>query len=289
MSYTSEILKGFDNRWCDVNFEREAEDTGNFCGWLPDTDEELMSATPLEAVEDLIPEDQWKDRIAEIDADPHGWLERFIVMILNQRQEPSCTHFASAQGQMISQGRMFGADLVVPLSGMSSYRWNGTRYSGSSVAGALNWLREVGQLPANTPENIERVKQGLFKHTHPFTGYGEPFMDGWKDTAKIFRVDEYLKLTSVGAWVTAQLKGYPCVGGRRGHCICEVRPAWDNGILSIYANSWGGGPNGWGAEMEIANGVKSKGFGVDSRRAIETMTSRGAWCIRSVVVPPWCV
>jgi hypothetical protein len=203
-------------------------------------------------------------------------------MVLNQKSEPSCTHFASAQAQMISQARMFGAENVVPLSGMSSYRWNGTRYSGSSVAGALNWLREVGQLPARIESNLAKVSQGLFKHTHPFTGYGEPFQDGWKDTAKIFRVDEYLKLTSVGAWVTALLKGYPCVGGRNSHCVCHCRPAWDDGIVSIYCNSWGP----WQSEMQIATGM-AKGFGVDGRGKIETMTSRGAWCIRSVVVPHW--
>jgi hypothetical protein len=282
MSYTSEILKGFNQSRFDLDFNREAEDTGNVCGWVPDSDDDLAAATPFEAVEDLIPKNQWKDRIAEIDADPDGWLERMIVMILNQKSEPSCTHNASAQGQMITQGRMFGTHNVVPLSPMSSYRWNGSRFSGSSVSGALNWLREVGQLPARTPENLALVEKGLFRHTHPFTGYGEPFMDNWKDTAKIFRVDEFLKLTSVEAWVTAQLKGYVCIGGRSGHCIVFVRPAWDGDIMSIYCNSWGP----WNDEMQIATGM-AKGFGVDGRGSIATMTSRGAWAIRSVVIPPW--
>jgi hypothetical protein len=288
MSYCSPSVEGSD-KFLDVDFMSYAEQHGAEMedgklgfGWVPDSDDDLMAATPFEAVEDLIPEAEWKDRIAELDADPHGGIERWIRHIFNQGREPSCTHNASAQGLFLGQARVFGPDFAVVTSPISSYRWNGTRYSGSSVAGALNWLREVGQLPARTEENLAHVAAGWFKHTHPFTGYGEPFQDGWKDTAKLLRVDEYLKLTSVEAWVTASIKGYPCIGGRNKHCICHVRPVWDGGIFSDYVNSWGN----WGFERQIWTGT-SKGFGRDSRNKIATMTARGAWAVRSVYVPPW--
>jgi hypothetical protein len=144
-------------------------------------------------------------------------------------------------------------------------------------------LCEHGQLPARTEENLALVAKGYFKHTHPFTGYSEPFMDGWEETAKFLRVDEYLKLTSVQAWVTALIKRYPCIGGRNGHCICHVRPVWDGDIFSDYANSW---KVSWGFKRQIWTG-ESGGFGRDSRRKIATMVSRGAWAVRSVVIPPW--
>jgi hypothetical protein len=102
-------------------------------------------------------------------------------------------------------------------------------------------------------------------------------------TAKLFRVHEVLKLTSVEAWVSAQINGFPCIGGRDMHCICHPRPLIDGGkIYSLYVNSWGA----WGATYPIATG-NQKGFGIDSERKIATMTSRGAWCVRTVYVPPW--
>lgn len=289
MSYCSPSVFGSD-QFIDVNFHSYVEEYGSLMedgnmgfGYLPDSDDDIMSATDFEAVEDLYPEEQWPELIAALDADPHGGLEAWIRWVFAQLSEPSCTHNASAQGLFLGQSRQFGPEASIITSPMSSYRWNGTRYSGSSVAGALNWLREVGQLPADTDENKALVVKGFFKHVHPFTGYSHPFMEGWKDTAKFLRIDEYLKLTSVKAWVTALLKGYPCIGGRNGHCICHVRPVWDGDIFSDYINSWG---TNWGFSRKIWTG-ESKGFGRDSRSKIATMVSRGAWAVRSVVIPPW--
>ena len=53
-------------------------------------------------------------------------------------------------------------------------------------------------------------------------------------------------------------------------------------VYSMYCNSWGP----WNKEMQIATGIE-KGFGLDSERKIDVMTSRGAWCIRTVMIPPW--
>jgi hypothetical protein len=232
----------------------------------------------------LIPRDQWKDRISQLDSSG-GWLERRIRKIKNQSSEPSCTYNAGAQGLEIAWNKQFGDAAWVELSPISGYRYNGSRWSGSSVPGCLDWLSEVGLIPTNSEANRQYVAARHFKHTHPNTGYGVSPPDGWRESAKLFRVHEFLKLKSVEAWFSALLQGFPCIGGRDGHCVCHVRPVVDGSkFLSMYSNSWGA----WGTSKPISPlSGESKGFGFDSEGKVRTMTSRGAWAIRSVFVPPW--
>jgi hypothetical protein len=291
MSYTSPSFKNNDfEKYLDVDFAALAADCGVLMdngqmgfGWVPPADTELDGAPIFEAQEDMIPEDQWKDRIAAIDASPHGWLERFIKHIFAQGREPSCVHNAAGQGMSVIGGKVFGVHNVVIPSPISSYRYCGTRSSGSSVPGALDWMMKHGQLPADTPENRKLMAEGKFKCVHPFTGYSIKPSEGFEETAMIFRIREYQRLTTVQGWFTALIKGFPCIGGRDMHCICHVRPAWDDGPFSDYANSW---DINWGFEYQIATG-RSRGFGRDSRRKVATMVSRGAWCVRDVYWYPW--
>lgn len=285
MDYTTPIIAGTDGAFLDVPFDTHAAANKLMCGWVPD-DLDLARGTLdwAQAGMPIIERSRWPDLIQQIDA-IGGWLERLIMKIKNQGREPSCVYNAGGQGTEIRWNWQFGLANWVELSAISGYRWNGSLWSGSSVAGCANWLEGTGLLPVNSERNLQLVKQGLIQATHPATGYGASFADNWKATAKFFRVHEWIRLTSVEQWFSALFRGFPCIGGRNGHCICHVRPMMRNGkFVSCYANSWGD----WGESLEIGTGM-SKGFGFDSEGLVDVMTSRGAWAIRTVRVAPWVV
>lgn len=285
MSYTSPVLATFDQRYLDLNLEREAEDTGNFCGMLPEDEEMMMAAPAWETAMEIIPRDRWPDLIGQIDASPDGWTERRIRKIKAQGREGSCVYNAAGLSFEVVWNLLFGDYLWIETSPMSGYRHNArSAGSGSNVFGACVWLRDHGLLPARTEVNEELVRAGLFKHTHPATGWSNKFQTGYETTMDDFRVHEWLRHTSVESWVTALLKGLPCVGGRDMHCIMHCRPLLDGRrLFSMYANSWG---TNWGSEMQISGG-KSRGFGLDSEAKIATMVRRGAWSPVTVKRPVW--
>jgi len=284
VSYTSPIISSIDQRFIDVPFPAEAEDTGNLCGMLPPEDHLMAFSPDYEASQNIYQESQWPALIAKIDASG-GWLERYIREILNQGREPSCVYAATAQATQIIQAKQHGVDKVRLLSWISGYRHNGSRTSGSSVPGAAVWMEGTGLQPRNDdPLVVADIAAGFYKHAHPATGYDVAQATGWKETAKHFRTHEWFRVTTVGAFISALLDGWVILGGRDGHCICHVRPMMDGGrVISMYSNSWGA----WGDSRPISGGRVVKGFGYDSRAKIQTMVSRGAWAIRSVVRPTW--
>jgi hypothetical protein len=281
MTYTSPGLAAFQNADLDVDFPQAADEAFAMCGMIEDDGE--FDCAVYEDAESIIPRSEWADRIKAID-DGKGWLERLVCKIKNQGREGTCVYNATALATEVAWCKQLGIENWIELSPISGYR-NVARgpSSGSSVPGALIWMTDHGLIPVDSDANKTKVAAGMFKHVHPATGYWTKPAAGWVETAKLFRVDEFLKLTSVEAWVSALLNGFPCVGGRSMHCICHLRPLIDgNKIYSLYANSWGN----WGKTFKISTGDQM-GFGVDSESAIRTMTSRGAWCIRTVCVPPW--
>lgn len=285
MTYTSPILSAADQRFIDVQFQVEADATGNLCGMLPPPDELMGYSPDYEASQTVYPESEWPDRIAAIDA-IDGWLERYIREILNQGREPSCTYNATAQAVHIVQAKQWGVQNVRLLSPISGYRYNGSPRSGSSVPGAAVWMESTGLLPRkDDPRVVADIAAGFYPHSHPATGYSVNPPSGWKTTARFFRSDEWFKVTTVAGFISAQIDGWPIVGGRDGHAICHVRPLIDGRtVSSMYANSWA---SNWGSSAEISGGKNTKGFGFDSQRKIATMVSRGAWALRSVVRPSW--
>lgn len=287
MTYTSPIISEVDQRYIDVPFETEADACDRLCGMLPPEDYLMGYSPDYEASNPIYPEAEWPERIARID-ETGGWLERYIRTILDQGREPSCVYAATAQATQIVQAKQFGVHNVRLLSWISGYRHNGTRISGSSVPGAAVWMEGTGLQPRSDDQRVkDDIAAGRYKHAHPATGYGTAQASGWKETARHFRTHEWFKVTTVGAFVSALINGWVILGGRDGHCVCHVRPMLDGGkIISMYANSWG---TDFGATHEIAGGVKTRGFGYDTRAKISTMVSRGAWAIRTVVRPSWMV
>jgi hypothetical protein len=285
MTHTSPIITSLDQRYIDVQFAVEAEDTGNLCGMLPPPDYLDGYSPDYEASQNVYSEARWPDLIAAID-DTGNWSEAYIREILAQLREPSCVYAATAQATQIIEAKQFGVDKARLLSWISGYRHNGSRSSGSSVPGAAVWMEGTGLQPRNDdPLVIADIAAGVYRHSHPATGYGVAQASGWKETAKNFRTHEWFRVTTIGAFVSALIDGWVILGGRDGHCVCHVRPLLDNGrIISMYVNSWS---STWGSTQTIANGVRTKGFGYDSKAKIQTMVSRGAWAIRSVVRPSW--
>lgn len=286
MSYTSPILPtGQEQRFVDVDFCCEANDTGNLCGLLPEDENAMAGWRDFEAVESLIPRDQWPDLIAQIDASG-GWLERRIRKVKNQGRTGMCVYFDLAQCAEICWNGQFGDTAWIELSPGSGYRFNASSPgSGSNVGSSITWLSAKGLLPADTPDNQARVQAGLFKHVYPSTGFYEKFPTGGAETARLFRADEFLRINTVEGWFTALMKRFPCSGGRDMHAVCHCRPVVDGrSFLSMYCNSWGE----WGAVRKISPMAgESKGFGFDSESKVRTMVSRGAFCVRTMLVPPW--
>lgn len=279
--YTSPCFADIDQRFIDVDFGPAAEEAGRLCGMTP-TPDDLMSAWPdYESAMPVYPRSQWSEMIAAKDA-AKAWPYARITTPHDQDGEPSCTYNATALAHEITFNTAFGDHNCIGLSPISGYRWNGTRSSGSSVGGAIKWLAETGLLPVNSAANKAKVEAGLFKHVHPHNGYGTAFASGWKETAKFFRADEWYRVSSVEAWVSAILNGFVCVGGRQSHCIAHCGLAMNSGkLLSVYAQSWGI-PYGFALETSIGT---IKTFGADSESLIRTMVSREGWCLRTVLRP----
>lgn len=269
------------DEFIDVDFPQ----TGYDCGAIPDSLDLYMGMREFDTAFEIIPRSKWPELIEKID-ESGGWLERRIRRIKNQGREGTCVYNMLGQMMEVAFNKQFGDENWIELSPVSGYRWNAPGPgTGSNVSGSLSWGVSYGLLPARTDRNLQFVEQGLFKHTHPSTGYYENFQNGWQETARLFRVHEFLRLTTVEAWFTALFLGFPCGGGRDSHAICHVRPLKSgSSFLSLYANSWGN----WGSTYDISPlEGRAQGFGADSESKIRTMVSRGAFCIATMLVPPW--
>ena len=215
----------------------------------------------------LIPREQWPTAIKAID-DNGGSLDLLVVEIKDQGQEGACVSDATVQSMQLAQAIRRGKKGVIKLSAISLYKQVGrTAGGGSMVSDNLRAATGVGVLPLTSPDN-----SALFPHTMPNTGFHRSYPDGWKDTAKRFRVNEVYDVRSFDGFITALLRGYPVVYGRSGHSICAVRPVYKNGRLYVkYANSW---TPQWG----------ENGYGYDSESMIRAGAS-WAFAVRTVVDP----
>ena len=212
-----------------------------------------------EASVGLIPRNEWKEASEAI-----RWQERLVQKIKYQGPENSCAGNASTQALECVTVSQSGAKHWIELSAISLYKQVTRRDDGSTINSNLDALRSVGCLPVDNAANRNR-----FSHTMPPRGFHSNYPEGWKDTAKLFRVLEWWDIESFDGMVSALLRGFPVVYGRKGHAICGIRPVLRNGVWHIkYANSWGK----WG----------DNGFGYDSERLLSNSTIRsyGAWAPR---------
>lgn len=252
-----------DTRFLDVDFTRDPRYVKGYDSF---GNEGLFG--DYEDIANLIPESEWKDRIAEIDAQDSG-ADSLVTRIYDQKQEGSCVANATCQAHEVMQALQFGKDRVTHLSAMSLYRRIGSGpQSGAMVSDGMDELASRGALPLDNPENRARFGDKVM----PNTGWSNKFPADWELTAKNFRADEGNVIRSLAGMMTALLLRRPVVVGRQGHSIAYVRPMLKNGsYVAKFANSWSGG---WG----------DAGFGYDTLSQMK-MSSGWAWTPRSIVVP----
>ena len=218
-------------------------------------------------IKDTIPRSEWKERIAE-----HVPLAPLVKKIKDQNGEGSCAANAAATCLEVMWNWQLGDEAFIEMSAMSLYKRTGSGpNSGSNIDSNLIALRDDGILPVNNTRNKE-----LFAHTFPPIGWRNRLPSGWTDTAKDFRVLEWLDIRNFDDFITALLMNIPVCYGRSGHAIAGIDPVWHNGQAMVkYANSW---HESWG----------DKGFGYDSERAIgRYIDYYGAWGPLTVLVPSW--
>jgi len=260
----------------DVPLDEEAEKLGIPKGYMDDGRADKCRS--FADAEPLIPESQWRPTYELIKAANEGkgaFTSNLITRIFSQLNEGSCVGNAWLQFIQTMFARQFGKENVVQMSAISGYKQIGfSSNSGANIGDALERGIDTGALPLDTPEN--RVKFG--KHVMPHTGFRTPFPDGWKDTAKHFRFDEFFLIRNRVELFSALLRGFPVLVGRAGHSILYLDLVWDDKWLVRYVNSWGE----WGGPA----GDFQSGFGYDSSRLFDS-SARYAWTARSVVIPPW--
>jgi len=273
-----------DQESIDVDFSKLIEQSdGELSGGFLPTDFDLFRGFP--DVEEfgmpVYPRSEWADRIRFKDAQK-SWPYRMIVYPHNQGREGTCVYNMAALMWQIIHNMQFGYRRAIQISPISGYRWNARGpSSGSYVGGAATWLAGTGLLPSDRPENKALLQPHGINVYHPNTGWSNSFADNWKQTARFFRIDEWFKVSTVEAWVSALLNGFVCGGGRDSHAICHCGLTMNGGTLySIYCNSWGS----WGSTLETVVG-DLRSFGLDSEGKIRTMVGRDAWAVRSIVVP----
>jgi len=284
MPYVSPSIQTITDDILDVDLAVESRKVNRLMGYIADDPLDInMGLTDYGADNKIYPRSEWPDRIEAMD-NAKAWKQYRITYRHDQNGEPSCVYNMASSIVETAWNTQFGDHNAINLSPISGYRWNGSPRSGSNIYGSAKWCEETGLLPLRDNRNLELVKRGLFDHTHPHNGYHGKFMDDWKETAKCFRLQEWYRIESVEAWVSAAINGFGLGGGRDGHAIFHCLIGIDGrNIYSGYSNSWGP----WGATLEISGGEKLKSFGFDSERKIQAMVNHGAYAGRTVLRPSW--
>lgn len=253
-------MADFDDRWLDLDFDKQPEFT---FGDLGAPDEGLFGS--YEDKYGVLSDAEIREAVEKADAEG-GMMEGLTTRTHNQKQEGSCTCNALGLLHEIIQCEQSGDDSVIDVSPISLYkRVARSASSGSNIGEAAGELKSRGILPLDNAENKAR-----FDHTMPHTGFSTPFPKGWEETAIKLAIDEYTVVKTPEGFRSALVRRDPCVGGRDGHAICYVRLMWENGRwVYKYKNSWGK----WGDVF----GVDDYGYGYDSE-------SKGVAASRYIVV-----
>jgi hypothetical protein len=278
------MTKIIDPAFVDVDFEEQAEQAQRMVGAIPSNDYEYAyspvyedSGVPIYSTAEI------REHIKRMD-ELGSWPLRLIKFLHDQDGEPSCVYNAGALGLQTAITKVIGGAKAIKFSAISGYKHNGSPWSGSTVGGCIRWLEGTGLQPSKIDENKWLEQHGVI--LHPDNGYSIRQHEQWKQTSRLFRADEWMRVTTRNGWYSAIINGHGCVGGRDRHAIWHGELSLDgNSILSIYAQSWG---IPWGFSMPTLSG-ELKSFGADSARKVDVMVGRDAWALRTPLVPQWLI
>ena len=201
----------------------------------------------------------------------------------DQSPESSCVYNSAESTWRYCWTRQLGKRFVMKCSPMSGYGCvTRRRHSGSTMWGAMERLTEVGLLPESSSAMSEapglslchdRAKQLCRHHFHQNTPFAtkDAFPDGWRVTAKHFRVLEWVRLDTREQFASARLHRMPICYGRSGHAICgcdlvqDERRRWLCEYLDSYDRDRGDHGRLYDTERHWSTG--------------------GAWAAASVVLP----
>jgi len=190
-------------------------------------------------------------------------LRAAVKFQLDQKKEPSCASFAQIQCMQTRGYHQFGNEFV-QLSPISLYNRVRLGDGGSFIGDNLKQSRNPGILPLDCAEN-----RGKYAHLHPMNGENKRLPNGWENTAKLFQVESYLRVSSPEEWFASLIAGFPMNYGRDGHAIASIYPVLSRGNwVFAYKNSWG---SNWGDD----------GFGFDSLGKISRCTG---YAVQSITV-----
>jgi hypothetical protein len=264
-----------DPRFIDANFPAFDEYVPG--DLRPENMQELCASMPAyEDVFGVIPTNEWVEIAAETDRTNTG-IEWLLTRVFNQANEGSCVANAAVQMLQVVMAKQFGKDDVTQCSPISVYQEIGrSPNSGSMVSDALAYIRDVGALPLDTPENRKKYGDCVMPHT----GFYTKKPANWRPVAKTLRFDEYYVIRSYEGLVSAGLRGDAEVVGREGHSILYLRPRFKtksvNSLFYPYVNSW---RESWGFAMAGFKG----GFGADTVNQVRK-SAGWAFSARSCVV-----
>lgn len=248
-------------------------------GYLYSKDEETYGAEFPDSL--IIRKQYWKDKIEELQqtdvsnsVHPKGCLVAAYLtkpaFVFDQTPESSCVANACCGAMMRAQAKAFGVDSVAILSPMSLYaRICRSRHSGSYMMDALETSKKEGVLPANTHGQATMFAHAMHENTPWIRERQLP--DGWEETAKLFRVTEWLRISSLEQFGSALLNQYPVVYGRSGHSIVGEDLVVDG--RHFYCRS---------CDSYRYDNRDGTGRIFDSERM---MSSSGAWACRVVTAP----
>lgn len=217
-----------------------------------------------------IPRSEWDDRIREHEKHKSS-ADFYSDHFTHQGRSHECVCHAASQVFLCTYNRQVGTKWAVWMSPLSLYTrlTGGRQWGGSNVHHSLRVMMSEGFLPEHDgPAWLggDGGQAKRFKHTlhqssgrteshWPTKGWIRPgsFPDGWKDTARHFRMIEAYTIPDREAHASALLHGWALSNGRNGHSIPHmVLVKRDGRYLSKYRDSydvwrydserlWGGG------------------------------------------------
>jgi len=251
-----------------------------FSGYIEDPDGESHFGSAWPDTLRIYDRSEWRDRARELENAGFA-ATNYLRPYNNQHPESSCVYNAAEVCLRYIRNRTLGNKYEMKLSPMSGYcRVTTRRHSGSTMWGALGQVSEIGLLPERSSEYTSTELKALHRRSvtmcrHTFH-QNTPFMqarylpEGFEQTARHFRVLEWIRIDNEEQFASALLAPYPICYGRNGHSIAAVQLDFNGREpFAKYLDSYGASKG-------------EGGFLWDSRRRWNT---GGAWAARAVTIP----